>query len=90
VAAKEYQNIHGQSRFRVPRITGNRAQLMLQGRTVTHHYVCHIRHAYCTPQLKAYIGQSNQWLSSVMAHADWKTLGAACDLHHDQRHFISN
>jgi hypothetical protein len=38
-AANQYQTLHGQNRFKVPIITGNRAQLTLQDRTVTHHYV---------------------------------------------------
>jgi hypothetical protein len=37
--ANEYQILYGTSRYKVPWITGNGAQLLSQGKTVTHHYV---------------------------------------------------
>jgi hypothetical protein len=38
-AATEYQTIYGHCRTTVPMITGNGAQFVLQGKTVTHHYI---------------------------------------------------
>jgi hypothetical protein len=50
-AATEFQDAFGGRRWRVPRISGNRAQLFLSKKTVTHHYVKNLRNAYCYPLL---------------------------------------
>jgi hypothetical protein len=41
-AATEFQETYGRSRWQVPRIDGNRAQLTIANKTVTHHYVKNI------------------------------------------------
>ena len=87
-AATEYQTLHGAHRPVVPPITGNGAHLLLLGKTVTHHYVREIRHAYAHPLLKAYIGIRNQWPPPLLSKIDWESLGAACNAHHEQRHFV--
>ena len=87
-AATEYQEAFGGRRWKVPRISGNRAQLSLSHKTITHHYVKNLRHAYCYPLLRAYIGKRNQWSDTELATIDWSGLGAACNKNHGQRHFV--
>ena len=87
-AATKFQDSYGSRRWQVPRICGNRAQLYLSNKTVTHHYVKNLRHAYSHPLLRAYIGKRNQWSDEVLSTIDWPSLGAACNKHHEQRHFV--
>jgi hypothetical protein len=58
-AATEYQVLYGHSFATVHRITDNGAQFELHDKTVTHHYVRVIHHAYSHTQLKTYIGKHN-------------------------------
>ncbi len=87
-AATEFQDSYGSRRWQVPRIAGNSAQLYLSQKTVTHHYVKNLRHAYSHPLLRAYIGTRNQWPEEVLSTIDWHSLGTACNKHHEQRHFV--
>ncbi len=87
-AATKFQDSYGSRRWQVPRICGNRAQLYLSNKTVTHHYVKNLRHAYSHPLLRAYIGKRNQWSGEVLSTINWPSLGAACNKHHKQRHFV--
>jgi hypothetical protein len=87
-AATEFQDTFGSSRWQVPRIEGNLAQLSVSNKTVTHHYVKVLRHAYCHPRLGKYIGTRNQWSPTTLSTVDWPALGAACNQNHFQRPFI--
>ena len=87
-AATLFQTDHGSTRFLVPIIAGNGAQLILNNKTVTYGYVKTIRNAYAYPLLCDYIGKRNQWSESELNTIDWTSLGAACNRHHHQRHFV--
>ncbi len=79
----------GHSRGQVPSIYGNLALLYLSNKTVTHHYVKNLQHAYSHPLLRAHISTRNQWPETVLSTMiDWQSLGAACNKHHKQRHFL--
>ncbi len=60
-AATEFQDSYGSRRWQVPRIAGHSAQLYLSQKTVTHHYVKNLRHAYSTPLLRSSIATRNPW-----------------------------
>jgi hypothetical protein len=87
-AATLFQTEHGATRYIVPIITGNMAQLVINNKTVTYGYVKTIRNAYAEPLLKKYIGMCNQWSDLEMSTIDWTSLGTACNRHHAQRHFV--
>jgi hypothetical protein len=86
-AATEYQTMHGKSRPIVPSITSYGAQLLILDKTVTHHYIREIQHAYSHPLLKAYIRKRNQWPPMLLSQINW-SLGTACNALHNQRHFV--
>ena len=87
-AATLYQIDYGSSRFLVPRITGNDAQLILDEKTVTYNYVKTLRQAYSSPLLLAHIGKRNKWSEATMKTIDWISLGQACHHNHMNRHFV--
>jgi hypothetical protein len=87
-AATQYQETYGSSRYQVPRITGNDAQLSINQRTVTYNYVKTLRNAYSYPCLLNYIGTKHQWSTAVLNTIDWVSLGLACNKNHKSRHFI--
>ena len=86
-AASLFQTDHGASRYLVPIITGNSAQLIINDKTITYGYVKTIRNAYAYPLLKSYISQSNKWSAWELSTIDWTSLGAACNRHHDMIFF---
>ena len=83
-----YQTDHGATRFIVPMIAGNEAQLLINAKTVTYGYVKTIRNAYAYPLLHSYIGKRNQWSTTTLNTIDWTSLGTPCNRHHHQRHFV--
>jgi hypothetical protein len=88
MAATNYQTDHGASRYYVPIISGNSAQLFIDDKTVTYGCIKTIQNAYAFPRLHQYIGKTNTWSSSTMTTIDWISLGAACNRNHSQRHFV--
>ena len=56
--------------------------------TITTQYVKTLRHAYCHPLLRKYIGKRNQWSNVELDTIDWTSLSMACRKHHQQRHFV--
>jgi hypothetical protein len=87
-AATLFQADHGATRYLVPIIAGNSAQLNIDNKTVTYSYVRTIRNAYAHPLLRSYIGQRNKWTEADLLTIDWTSLGSACNRHHAQRHFV--
>jgi hypothetical protein len=71
-----FQTDHGATRYLVPIIEGNTAQLILNGKMVTYGYVKMIRNAYADPLLGRYIGKCNQWSESELSTIYWMSLGA--------------
>jgi hypothetical protein len=69
-AATEFQDTLDGIRWQLPCISRNLAQLLLACKTVTHHYLKNIHHAYCHPLLQAYISKRNQWSSAPLAMVD--------------------
>ena len=59
--ANLYQRYHGPSRPQVLMFPKARAQLQLDGETVTHNYKSTIRHAASAPELQRYIRSRNRW-----------------------------
>jgi hypothetical protein len=86
-AATLFQMEHGTTRYIVPLIAGNTAQLVINNKTVTYGYVKTIQNAYAEPLLRSYIGTRNQWNDLEMSTIDWISLRTACNHHHAQRHF---
>jgi hypothetical protein len=87
-AATLLQMEHRTTRYIVPIIVGNTAQLILNDKTVTYGYVKTIHNAYVEPLLRRYINNRNQWSKSDLSTINWTSLGAACNHHHAQQHFI--
>jgi hypothetical protein len=87
-AASEFQDTFGGIWWQVPRISRNLAQLSLAHKTVTHHYLKHIRQAYCHPLSWSYIGKCNPWSSDTLVMVNWKGLGTACNRYHNQRPYV--
>ncbi len=65
-AATIFQLDHGATRYSVPMIGGNSAQLSIDNKTVTYGYIKTIRNAYSYPLLQAYIGKRNTWSSETL------------------------
>jgi hypothetical protein len=87
-AATLFQTYHGATRYLVPIITGNGAQLNIDNKTVTYGYVKTIQNAYAYPLLRRYIGKRDKWSDSTLSTIDWTSLGAACNRSHAEHHFV--
>jgi hypothetical protein len=74
-AANLFQIEHGATRYIVPLIAGNSAQLFINNKTATYGYVKTIQNAYAYRRLYTYIGQRNKWDDTTLATVDWTSLG---------------
>ncbi len=88
-AASLFQTDHGASRYLVPIIAGNSAQLIINDKTVTYGYVKTIRNAYAYPLLKIYIDQRNKSYKWALSTIDCTSLAASCHRPHAHPHLAA-